>query len=283
MGQSATNISEVIAHMDRADVPWQLRMFSKTLKKKQKFAMLLGQIGETAGKRCLLVTNGDNNGALNYHFRAHGGDWTWVENEADGIPEMQQLLGDPVLKGEADRIPVPDRSFDIVVAIDVHEHLADCAPFNRELARVAKPGATVVVTTPDGTAWKPVNVLKNLVGMTKEKYGHVVIGYTIKQHREMLTRAGLLPIGSASYSKFFTECLELMLNFGFVMILQKKKKIAAKTGTVAPASGAQLRSVEKQFRLYSLLYPVMRVISKLDSLLFFTTGYAVSVVCRRPE
>ena len=60
-------------------VPWQLRIFSKSLKKKQKLHLLLRQIGDGAGKKCFLVTHGDNNGALNYHFRANGGHWTWVE------------------------------------------------------------------------------------------------------------------------------------------------------------------------------------------------------------
>ena len=81
-----------------ADTPWQLKMFSKTLKKQQKLALLRRQIGNTHGKRCLLITNGDNNGALNYHFRAHGGHWSWVENEDDNIAEMQGLLGETVEK-----------------------------------------------------------------------------------------------------------------------------------------------------------------------------------------
>jgi SAM-dependent methyltransferase len=272
-----------ISRSEDTQQPWQLRMFSKTLKKQQKLALLLRQIGDVRGKKCLLVTNGDNNGALNHHFRSHGGDWTWVENEPDTIPEMEQLLGEPVRAGTPERIPVDDASCDVVVTIDVHEHLDDCAPFNRELARVAKPGGTVVVTTPNGDAWKPVVVLKNLVGMTKEKYGHKVIGYNVRQHSRMLAAVGLQPVASGSYSKFFTEMLELGLNFAYVMVLAKKAKAEVKEGTIAPSTGDQLRSVEKQYRAYAAVYPVLWAISKLDALLFFFTGYAVSVVARRPE
>jgi SAM-dependent methyltransferase len=267
---------------ESGELPWQLKMFSKTLKKQQKLALLLSQIGITSGQKCLLITNGDNNGALNYRFRQHGGDWTWVENEEDTIPEMQELLGEPVLKGEPERIPAADASFDVIVSIDVHEHLQDCEPFNRELWRVAKPGATVVVTTPNGDAWKPVTILKNAVGMTKEKYGHVVIGYNVAQHEKMLSAAGLRPVASGSYSKFFTEFVELMINFAFVMVLSRKKNVGAKQGVIAPTSGDQLKSVQKQYEFYSLVYPLLLTISKLDALLFFFTGYAVSVVCKRP-
>jgi SAM-dependent methyltransferase len=282
MKQSVSSATSVAGRASPVNSPWQLKMFSKTMKKKQKLALLLRQLGDIDGKKCLLVTNGDNNGAMNYQFRDHGGEWIWVENEADSIREMQEFLAEEVRKGEADRIPADDASCDVVVAIDVHEHLKDCRPFNRELMRITRPGGMVVVTTPNGSAWKPVTLLKNLIGMTREKYGHYVIGYTIAQHRQMLSEVGFVPIAAGSYSKFFTEILELMINFAFVMVLRKQKKVQAKEGTIAPTSGAQLKAVEKQYRLYSLAYPVLWAISRLDLILFCTTGYAVSVVCRRP-
>lgn len=266
-----------------AEAPWQLRMFSKTLKKQQKLRLLLSQIGDPRGLECLLVTNGDNNGALNHHFRARGGRWTWVENEPDHIAEMEELLGEPVLKGEPGQIPVPDASMDLAVSIDVHEHLDDCRPFNSELARVVRPGGRVVVTTPNGDPHKPVTVLKDWVGMTKERYGHRVIGYTASEHRRMLGDVGLVPVAEGSYSKFFTEMLELAINAAYVLVLAKKSPVEVKEGTIAPSTGAQLRSVEKQYRAYSLAYPVLNAVSKLDVLLYPCTGYAVSVVARRPS
>ena len=78
--------------------PWQLRLFDKTLKKKQKVQLLTRLMGPTpADMRLLLLTNGDNNGAMNYVFREQGGRWTWGECEASSIPEMAQLLGEPVV------------------------------------------------------------------------------------------------------------------------------------------------------------------------------------------
>lgn len=259
--------------------PWQLKMFSKSLKKRQKLRLLLQQIGNTKDKRCLLITNGDNNGALNYHFREHGGEWTWVENEPDHVEEMEQLLGEKILNGDFSAIPARDEEFDVVVSIDVHEHLDDCSAFNRELFRVTRPGGIVVVTTPNGDR-KPVTVLKELVGMTREEYGHKVIGYNVTEHEQMLTGAGLEPIGAGSYSKFFTESLELLINFTYVKVLSRKRPI--KEGTIAPSSHAQLRDVGKQYRAYAVVYPLLRAIASLDLLLTPFTGYAVSVVARKP-
>lgn len=257
-------------------------MFSRSLKKQQKLRLLLRQIGRREGQRCLLVTCGDNNGALNHHFRRHGGAWTWVELEQEQIPQIQELLGEPVLLGRPDAIPAEDGTFDLAVSIDVHEHLDDLRPFNRELARTLRPGGTLVVTTPNGGRWKPVNVLKHLLGMRPEEYGHRVIGYTIAEHEETLKQTGLEPQAAGSYSKLFTELLELAINFAYVKILGKGGAGPAKQGVIAPTSRQELGSVGRSYRLYSAVYPLLRAISSLDRLLFPFTGYAVSVVARKP-
>jgi SAM-dependent methyltransferase len=243
---------------------------------------LLAQAGNTVDLDCLLVTNGDNNGALNHHFRAAGGCWTWVENEDDHIAEMEDLLGDRVLLGEPGRIPAADEAFDLVISIDVHEHLDDCKPFNEELFRVVRPGGRVIVTTPNGDAWKPVTILKQWIGMTKETYGHRVIGYNVEQLSEMLKTVELEPRASGSYSHFFTEFVELMINFAYVKILSRKKGAPeVAEGVIAPSSGDQLKSVEREYRLYAAVYPILKTIAAFDWPISFLTGYAVSVVARK--
>lgn len=262
--------------------PWQLELFSRALKKQQKVKLLLEQLRSIPGERFLLVTNGDNSGALNYHLRSHGGSWTWVENEASSIPSIEGLLGEEVLHGAPSRIPVNSGSFDVVVSIDVHEHLLEPLPFNRELARAARPGGHVIVTTPNGDLWKPVTLLKRVLGMTSEKYGHVVRGYNIRDHRQMLSEVGLLPVASGSYSRFFTEMIELCINYAYLR-LQSSKGESARDGAIAPSSEGELTAFGKQYRLYSAVFPLLRAISRLDLLMPFFTGYAVSVVARRPE
>jgi SAM-dependent methyltransferase len=188
-----------------------------------------------------------------------------------------------VLRGRPERIPADDASFDVVVTIDVHEHLADCGPFSRELFRVTRPGGTVVVTTPNGDERKIVTRLKNAIGMTKERYGHHVVGYTVAEHERMLEAAGFRPVASGGYSRFFTEMIELGVNWLFVMVLGKKKRVEAKEGQIAPTTGRQLSSVKKQFRVWSALFPVLWTVSRLDVLDPAAPGYAVSVVGRRPS
>ena len=280
-GRRSMNRSDPTPATAEGAHPWQLAMFERSLKKRQKLDQIVGLIGPTDGKRCLLVTNGDNNGALNVHLRSSGGEWTWNENEERNLADMERLLGEPVLAGRPDRIPVADRSQDLVVSIDVHEHLDDCAAFNRELFRVLRPGGTAVVSTPNGDARKPVTVLKGLVGMTKERYGHKVIGYTIAQHRQMLRAVGFEPLAAASYSRFFTESIELAINFAYVKLLRRGD--GRPEGEIAPTSADGLAAVGASYRLYSLVFPLLRTLARADAILSFTTGYAVTVIARRPD
>ncbi len=266
--------------------PWQLRLFRMTLKKKQKMDLLLRLLGTPApAERLLLLTNGDNNGAMNYVFRDRGGRWTWGEFEEAPIAEMEAFLGDPVVHVSPDRLPFEAGAFDTVVVIDVHEHLADPSPLNRELWRIIRPGGRVIVTTPNGDGSKPAVRIKNLLGMTRETYGHVRDGYTIPELRAMMSAVGFEPGADGHYSNFFTEMVELGINLAYVKVLNRKKAGGADHGhaAIAPSSAEQVRKVEKTLKLYRLIYPFTRAASSLDVLLNpFRVGYAVAVAFRKP-
>lgn len=263
--------------------PWQLKMFRKSLKKQLKVRALGRHFGPLDGKQCLLLTCGDNNGATNYYLRQMGGRWTWADFEDTCIEEMQGLLQEKVylLDRQEAKLPFPDQCFDLVVSIDVHEHLADPLLVTRELYRVVKDSGRVVVTTPNGNEKKLAVRIKHLVGMTAHAYGHVRVGFDIPDLEQLLTAAHLHPYRASSYSKLFTELIELAINFVYVNVLSKKSKAVVETGTIAPTTHDQLQSVQKSYRLYALAYPLLWTLSQLDRLLFFNRGYAVIVEARR--
>jgi SAM-dependent methyltransferase len=68
----------------------------------------------------------------------------------DLFPESFEYDAVTCRRTEADgRLPFEDASFDAVVSVEVIEHVEDQFAFLRELLRIAKPGAPVVVTTPN--------------------------------------------------------------------------------------------------------------------------------------
>lgn len=262
--------------------PWQLRMFQKTLKKKlrvKELLKILGSIGK--GSNCLLITCGDNNGAMNYYLRETGGQWSFADLENKSINEMSRLLKQEVKFVTYDKLPYSDKYFDLIVTIDCHEHLKDPITFTKEIQRVTKDNGRVIMTVPGGQKTKIANILKNAVGMTKEKYGHVREGFSAKELGDLMTDARLSPVRKRTFSRFFTEMLELGINFLYVMVLAKKSKTKVDEGTIAPATEDQLKSVEKTYKVYSLVYPFFKIVSSLDYLLFFTRGYVVIVEGRK--
>ncbi len=263
--------------------PWQLRMYRKSLKKRQKVELLAEMLGPLTDEWCLLVTGGDNNGAINHELRELGGRWAWAEMEPQGVPAMEAFLGETVHVADARALPFPDALFDRVVVVDVHEHLPDCAPLNAEIARVVAPGGLAVVTTPNGDERLPVSRFKRFIGMRPGDYGHVVQGYTQAQLAAMMRGVGLTVVGRGAYARFFTELAELAINFAYVKVLARRKRHPpVKAGTIAPANAEQLRAVEKTYRAYAAVYPLVRAFSALDALVPGAGGYAVAVAARKP-
>ena len=265
-----------------ATVPWQLQMYRKSLKKRQKVELLMKLMGPANGKRCLMISGHDNNGAMNYEFRAGGGTWSWGQVYDDGIAEMSEFLGDPVEHIDINRFPYADGAFDVLIIIDVHEHFKDLDQFNREIARVVAPNGLAIITTPNGDTRLPVAVLKRHVGMGPEIYGHVVQGYRVRELQQMMSSVGLKPVGWGGYSRFFTEFAELAINLAYVKILLKKKEHPeVMQGTIAPTNKKEMAAVQKEYRMYSLIFPFMYMFSLLDKLIPGRGGYAVAVSARK--
>ena len=263
--------------------PWQLQMYQKSLKKRQKVELLMRLMGAVSDQRCLLISGHDNNGAMNYQFRAAGGQWSWGQVYPQGIGEMAEFLGDPVAHINIDRFPFADGVFDVVIVIDVHEHFREIDGLNREIARVVAPGGMAIITTPNGDTRLPVAALKRVIGMGPEVYGHVVQGYRVRELEGMLRSVGMQPVGNGGYSRFFTELAELVINFAYVKVLAKKKAHPpAMEGTIAPTSKRELEAVRKEYRMYSLIYPFMYLFSLLDKLIPGRGGYAVAGAARKP-
>lgn len=256
--------------------PWQLEMFGRSLKKQQKLEALLRFTGNINDQRCLLLTCGDNNGALNWHFRRHGGEWVWGDVTDENLGEISAFLGEPVHHVPENNFPFDDDSFDCLIAIDVLEHLPDDQNFLSEIRRVVKPNGRAIVTVPNGDPHLLANQVKWRVGMTPETYGHTRAGYTIAELQEAVMRVGLRPVDAGGYSRLFTEIVELIINFGYVYVLSRKKH-KNDTGHIAPTSSVELKRHGLAYRLYGLAFPFMRLVSGLDKLMP-KSGYGAVIV-----
>ena len=119
--------------------------------------------------------------------------------------------------------------------------------------------------------------------MTKETYGHVRDGLTLAELEPIMTEAGYEVTQRVTFSRLFTEMVELAINVLYVKVLAKKSKVKVEQGTIAPATEDQLKSVDKTYRLYSLAYPFFKAISSLDVLLAGTEGYVTMMEGKRHD
>ena len=89
------------------------------------------------------------------------------------------------LVSEADDIPVPDGSFEVIICTEVLEHVPEPIRVLREFGRILAPGGRLILTAPLGS------------GIHQEPY-HFYGGYTPYWYRRFLTEAGFQSIEIAA-------------------------------------------------------------------------------------
>lgn len=100
------------------------------------------------GKRVLDIACGEGYGAAAL-VRAGASSVLGVDISADVCEHARRKYGLDARPGDALAIPVPDRSFDLVVSFETIEHVDDPAAFLAECARVLVPEGMLIVSTPN--------------------------------------------------------------------------------------------------------------------------------------
>jgi SAM-dependent methyltransferase len=251
--------------------PWALALFRRSVLKQRKLREIERRLGETSGRRCLDL--GSDNGVVSLLLRRHGGVWASGDLTDEAVASIRELVGSEVHRVEPDRLPFPAGEFDAVVVVDMLEHVADDGAFVRELARVTKPGGRLVVNTPH-LKRTLLRRLRHAIGQTDEKHGHLRPGYTA-EGLERLLAPGFELESAGSYSRFFSEVVDTAINWA---VERLGKKGSAK-GLVV--TGSDVARHRKLFLAYSLVYPFVWVVSRLDAVIPWTPGYMLIATARR--
>jgi SAM-dependent methyltransferase len=133
--------------------------------------------GQTPRPRILDV--GCGTGA-NLEMLGEFGDAEGVDVSTDALSFCRQRGIERVKLGEAENLPYPDQSFDLVTALDVVEHLDDDLAGLREMRRVLKPGGRALLFVP---------AFMFLWGV-QDDVSHHRRRYTMKELKERATAAG---------------------------------------------------------------------------------------------
>ncbi len=86
-------------------------------------------------------------------------------------------------------LPLPDDEFDAILCFETVEHFPRPERLVTELARVTKPGGTLILTTPN-LLWEPVHALAAVTGLHHSEGPHRFLPY--RRLRRMVEDAGFV-------------------------------------------------------------------------------------------
>jgi len=249
-----------------------LRLFDKSVLKKAKYSAIDRYLPDPEGRRCLDI--GADNGVISYLLRGKGGQWTSADLDEDVVESIRRMVGERVYRLDGASTPFADDSFDLVVVIDALEHLRDDAGFVRELRRIMTDDAVLIVNVPHDRPGSVIRKIRLALGLTDEKHGHLRPGYDREALRRLLA-PGFEIVAQHTYSGFFVELFDAAVSFYFD---RAKKGHSSSKGNVV--TGDDLRGRSRQFKLFSVIYPVVAGLQMLDRALFFTSGHSLIIKAR---
>jgi SAM-dependent methyltransferase len=253
--------------------PWAVALFRRSVLKQRKLAEITALLGPTDGQRCLDL--GSDNGVVSFMLRRAGGRWASGDLTEEAVGSIRELVASDVHLVSGTRLPFADGEFDRVAVVDMIEHVSDDRAFVAELGRITRPGGRLVVNTPHrrDTALRR---LRDRLGLTDEKHGHVRPGYRADDLRRLLEESGRFSWETHhTYSRAFTETVDMAVNLGVALL---GKRHSAKGIVVTGQDVARHRNA---FRAYSVVFPVVRAFSALDRLVPWTPGYMLIAAATR--
>jgi SAM-dependent methyltransferase len=249
---------------------WAIRLFQKSVLKQRKLREIQARLGSTQNLSCLDV--GSDNGVISLLLRQLGGNWKSADLDETSVQAITSLVNQDVYQIDGGRTPFRDQEFDRVVIVDFLEHIPNDSEFIQELHRILKPGGELIINVPH----RKESLLRRfrlMIGQTDEKHGHLRPGYTI-QELSALLNLRFIVLEHSTYSKFFSELVDTLIVY-IMSRLRKGREDPSKKGGIVTEK--DLKQHQSSFRLYSIIYPVVWLVSKLDHLLFFRSGYMLIV------
>jgi ubiquinone/menaquinone biosynthesis C-methylase UbiE len=262
------------------NVPWQIRIAKRSIKKKDKLRLLDKSLNYDPDRMALDI--GCAQGTLSWFLRRKGGLWTSTDQDMANLLASRELLDKGLVQMPAGILPFRSGVFDLATCLDYLEHIDNDDECLAEIHRVLKDGGELIVVTPHTGRFFLLHRLRSALGMKLEFYGHKREGYSRKDLCGKLRKAGFEVVRTKTYSKFVSELIELLLNFAYIKLSSGKAPGGAlRDGHIKPSTGEEYKAQAGKLRVYAVIYPLVRLVSRLDLFLFFLKGYSIMVWARK--
>jgi SAM-dependent methyltransferase len=255
---------------------WAIALTRRSVLKQAKIRELTHAIGPISTESCLDI--GGDNGAVSAILRSRGGRWVSADLGERNVASIREVVGGDVRAIDGSRLPFDSAAFDLVVIVDLLEHVSDDRELVRECARVLRPGGTLIVNVPHVKRHSLINAARHAVGLTDEWHGHLRPGYTVDGLRDLLGPEFRIE-HARTYSRAFSETIDLVTNAVFDRMKGRKTTPDENSkGTVV--TSADVAKHGAAFRLLGITYPFLYAFSRLDALMPFQSGYKLIVRAR---
>jgi SAM-dependent methyltransferase len=258
---------------------WQLQLVKKSIKKREKLSLLERSLPFLPSRFALDL--GCAQGTLSYFARKKGGFWVSADEDMSNLKTARHILEKNLIQLSGEALPFKSETYDLVLCLDYLEHIKNDDLTLDEITRILKKDGRVILVTPRTGRFFLLHKLRSALGLKLEYFGHKREGYSAPELEAKLRRVRLMVTNQVTYSKFFSEFLELILNLVYVKLLAPKSAEIRRDGRIRPASLEEFNTQKKTFAVYSLLYPLVWLVSRLDTLLFFQNGYSLMVWARK--
>jgi ubiquinone/menaquinone biosynthesis C-methylase UbiE len=136
------------------------------------FGALARALGDGRPARVVEIGCGEGHATAYLRERFPDADIVGLDLPDDRLAEHWRELGIPMMFGDIHQLPFPDASIDLVVALEVLEHVADPARALDELVRVCRGDA--VISVPREPIWRIGNMARGrYVSALGNTPGHV--------------------------------------------------------------------------------------------------------------
>ena len=125
------------------------------------------------------------------------------------------------LYASALKLPIKNNQVDIVLCLDLIEHVKEDSRLIKEISRVLKKDGKVILTTPmeDGVLFPFLS--KQKIETINRSWGHVRKGYSLKEIEELFKNNNLMIIKTSEYFNFFSR---FVYRFSFLSGIPLKGK-----------------------------------------------------------
>ncbi len=177
-------------------------IFRRSLPLQVELHEVLNAIGPAEGLECLDI--GCTNAMFSYQLRRAGGHWRSLVAEAETATRILEAVESDVDVLPADDVPFKDKTFDVVVILDVLESQPSDVDMVERCHRMLKTDGRLVVCAARAKKWTLLTPIRRLLRGGKGG------GYTERRLFQAL-RNGFDVVSVKTYTRFFSALTDVIV------------------------------------------------------------------------